>query len=37
MAGQARVFGEVYNMKYSAAGNPRRTKLSGKKTIYGFR
>jgi len=34
--GRTRVFGEAY-MKYSAAGNPRRTKLNGEKTIYGFR
>jgi len=35
MAGQARVFGEAYFL-YAAAGNPRRTPLSGKIAIYGW-
>ena len=35
MAGQARVFGEAYFL-YAAAGNSRRTPLSGKMTIYGW-
>ena len=29
------IFGEVYT-KYTAAGNPRRTKSSEKKTMYGW-
>jgi hypothetical protein len=33
--GRTRVFGEAYT-KYAAAGNPRRTKSIGKKTIYGW-
>jgi hypothetical protein len=33
--GRTRVFGEAYR-KYAAAGNPRRTKSRGKKTIYGW-
>jgi len=33
--GRTRVCGEAYFM-YAAAGNPRRTQSSGKKTIYGW-
>jgi hypothetical protein len=33
--GRTRVLGEAYT-KYAAAENPRRTKPSGKKTIYGW-
>jgi hypothetical protein len=33
--GCKRVSGEAYT-KYAAAGNPRRTKSSGKKIIYGW-
>jgi len=33
--GRTRVFGEAY-LLYAAAGNPRRTPLSGKRAIYGW-
>jgi hypothetical protein len=33
--GRTRICGEAYS-KYAAAGNPRRTQPSEKKTIYGW-
>ena len=33
--GRTRLFGEAY-LLYAAAGNPRRTQISGKMDIYGW-